>query len=523
MATENTSSTFKLIWRGGFSYLTYLLKETTITLKEQEVDIQTQKKVLGIIPSGTDNKKLAYSDVRKITTGTKISWFQLLFAIFFAAIAASLLATGSGIRWVALIAAAVFFWLSFRSTHLTLSNRTGATTSIRSDSKKVTGTLLERLVQRIDQVQPGQVDVIREGKAKKAIVASLSALVIIIFAVASLTSKEGNPYIELVQNSAFAETKYSMQDIVEHSEYFSNPTWKMVTYDGASDLDNYVMYEGSFSESGVQVLTRAIFQVFGETHFEVVEFSVDGELFEPAFTEFNMFIAHVVDKIEGRTPTAADFETTETNEVGQADNSEAITTETPVNEEIIDTEPVASPAQAEIPSEPANDALTLNNFLQWIPSNEPLISNQILDGNEIIVTIERDNPIGNLIQAHSALIDGQWDIPLPVSEFMDTPFDDDFELRSGFNFYLTYHDFSMTNDVPKLIIAASDEMLETYVWVYEYNFLYAEDRSNPFNLIWSGEGQSNVFIQDDSILLPFGSQGLFEEYMYKNSDFIKIN
>lgn len=263
MITKNNLQALKLTWKGGFSYLTYLLKEFTVTLREQEVQVQTRSKILGIISSGTKQQRLPYTDIQKVTVGNSINSFQLLFAIIFSAITTMLLVTGSGVRRVALIAAIVFFWLSFRGRHLTLTNRTGAKLRMVSISKAEIEVFLDRLVQQLDYSSPGQVTVVREGKAKTTIIASCAVLVIAVTTIFSFTIKEDQRYITFVQNSAFVETGYKLKDIVEHPSYFSDVSWKNVSFDGASDLDHYVMYEGTFSDSGVKVLARAVFQVYG--------------------------------------------------------------------------------------------------------------------------------------------------------------------------------------------------------------------------------------------------------------------
>ncbi|MBU5353189.1 hypothetical protein KQI74_12895 [Paenibacillus barcinonensis] len=525
MTTENGSQSFKLTWKGGFSYLTYLLKEFTVTLNEKDVHVQTHSKVLGIIPSGTKKQTLLYTDIQKIAIGNYINWFQLLFAVLFSAFTALLLINGSGIRWVGLIASIVFFWLSFRSKQLILTNRTGATLRILSTSKATVEALLQRLAQQLDYTKPGQVVVVREGKAKTAIIASCAALVITGTTIFSVTMNENQQYITFVQNSSFAETGYKLKDIVEHPTYFSNVSWKNVSFDGASDLDHYVMYEGTFSESGVKVLARAVFQVHGSANFDVVEFNIDGEQFEPATTEWTLFAAHIVDKMKGGSPSVATSKpepTEDKTSKAKGDlNNDIEKQESPT--------PEKTNSAVEMPSEQlktdeapvrATNSITLSNFSKWSPSAADLSLPLKLDGESIDLLIGMDSPNGVKVLAISQSFQQGWQLPLDAPQDASSPFDDFGELRKGFSLYVQEYDFG-NDSVPEVVLVASDGLLETYIWVYSYNYIFSEQSTSPLEQIWYGEGQSDVVLEGDKISLPFGSQGLFDEYLFRNNTFIK--
>ncbi|MNP51768.1 hypothetical protein D3C76_1461150 [compost metagenome] len=75
--------------------------------------------------------------------------------------------------------------------------------------------------------------------------------------------------------------------------------------------------------------------------------------------------------------------------------------------------------------------------------------------------------------------------------------------------------------MPEVTLVASDGLLETYIWVYSYNYTFSEQGTSPLELIWYSEGQSDVVLEGDKIILPYGSQGLFDEYAYSNNTFIK--
>ncbi|MNW41018.1 hypothetical protein D3C74_181440 [compost metagenome] len=519
MITENNPQAFKLTWKGGFSYLTYLLKEFTVTLHEQEVQVQAHSKILGIIPSSTKQQTLPYTDIQKVTVENSINWFQLLFAIIFSAISAMLLVTGSGVRWVALIAAIVFFWLSFRGKHLKLINRTGATLPVISNSKAEIEVFLDRLVQQLDYTRPGQVTVVREGKAKTTIIASCAVLVIAVTTIFSFTLKEDQRYITFVQNSSFVETGYKLKDIVEHPSYFSDISWKNVSFDGASDLDHYVMYEGTFSDSGVKVLARAVFQVYGSASFDIVEFSIDGEQFDPATTEWSLFAASIVDKIKGASSTVATSTEKPTENTASNGPSDSANIE---QQETTSTIKEASSEQSAASSLPvtSTDSISLSNFAKWSPSETDLTLPLVLDGESIDVLVGMDSPNGVKALAISQSLQQGWQLSLDAPQSTSSPFDEFGDLKEGFTLYLKEHDFG-NDSVPEVALVASDGLLETYIWVYSYNYTFSEQCTSPLELIWYSEGQSDVVLEGNKIILPYGSQGLFDEYVYSNNTFSK--
>lgn len=523
MTTENSPQSFKLTWKGGFSYLTYLLKEFTVTLHEQDVRVQTQNKILGIIPTSPKQQTISYTDVQKVTVGNSINWFQLIFSIFFLVITTLLLSNGSGIRWVALIAAIAFFWLSFRSKHLSLTSRTGTRLRVVSNSKVEIEALLKQLVQRLDYNRPNQVNVVREGKVRITIIASTVVLIVASINIASFKTNEDQQYIAFVQNASFAETGYTLKDIVEHPTYFSDVSWKNVSFEGASDLDHYVMYEGTFTDSGVKVLARTVFQVFGNASFNVVEFSIDGEKFEPATTEWTLFASHVVDKVKGSSSSVASIEPEPTDSAdAQAKNDsadmeiqEAAVASTMESTSGTSSEQLTLNETAAVPT----GSITLSNFANWSPPEADLHLPLVLNGESVDVLIGMDSPNGIKALAISQSLQQGWQLSLDVPQDSFGPFDDFGDLKEGFALYVKEHDFD-NDSVPEVVLVASEGLLETYIWVFSYNYVFSEQGTSPLELIWYGEGQSDVVLEGDKILLPFGSQGLFEEYTFNNGTFM---
>lgn len=164
--------------------------------------------------------------------------------------------------------------------------------------------------------------------------------------------------------------------------------------------------------------------------------------------------------------------------------------------------------------------VNLQSFVKWSPPEPDVTLPFNLDGETVSLQIGMDSPNGIKVLALSESLGQGWYLPLNTGEG-GSPFDDFGDLKEGFSLYVKDYDFG-NDSVPEIVIAASDGMLETYVWVFGYNYTFMEYGTSPLDLIWNGEGQSDVILEANKILLPFGSQGLFEEYVYDNNTFTKL-
>ncbi|MGZ9585869.1 hypothetical protein [Paenibacillus marinisediminis] len=346
---------------------------------------------------------------------------------------------------------------------------------------------------------------------KKAVVliSSAAAVVILILAVVIFSRGGfGNKYVQWVkEGTAIPGKPYAIEEVLENNKIFSDVEWSQVTRNGnKDDIDKYVMYQSTYSDQGVSVHIRSILQVFGPGQFKPIEFSVDGEMMElPTWT---LLLAEATDKYEGKQSQPK--ETVQNSEVAptlggsQDSQSDRPTKETKQQE---DQDAVQNTSD-----------ITLANFLLWNITDQDKEIPLKLDGEKASVIIGLDTPNGiNLSVVIDSMQTG-WKLDLPANE--DGPFDEFGDLQSGFSLYLKDHDFD-NDGTPEVVVAASNQLDQTFVWVFGYNFVALENGTSPLELLMSAEGQSDIQISNNKITLPYGSQGLFEEYTYSNGTFMK--
>ncbi|QDH21998.1 hypothetical protein [Saccharibacillus brassicae] len=166
------------------------------------------------------------------------------------------------------------------------------------------------------------------------------------------------------------------------------------------------------------------------------------------------------------------------------------------------------------------EGIGLENFYKWTPGENDRSFPLMLDGEEIEFVVGRNTPNGIKMQVFSSSMEQGWQLPTELADGSIGPFNDYGDLIEGFSLYVKEYDFA-SDGVPEVVLVASDGMLESYVWVYNYNYTFSEYDVSPLELVWYGEGQSDVQLEGDRIVLPYGSQGLYEEYVYKNEKFIQ--
>jgi len=172
-----------------------------------------------------------------------------------------------------------------------------------------------------------------------------------------------------------------------------------------------------------------------------------------------------------------------------------------------------------IESTSAESFLNLQSFEKWSYGDTDKIIPVSLDGEQESIILGLDSPNGIKTQVQINSINSVFNLPLE-SESEFTPFDEFGELLPGFDIYALGYDFD-SDDTEEVIIAVSDGLVETYFWIFSYDFIALEYGDNPLMPIFYGEGQSDLIIEDNTLTVPYGSQGLFEEYIYSNSEFIK--
>lgn len=507
---------FSFVWNGGFSYLTYLKKKSTVIISEQHLQINTQNFYLGVIPARPRTTELSFHNVREVALASEINWFDLVFSILF------LIATLITMKFWFLVLTAIFLLCTF-NTSVRITDSLGNRIRILSGSKDAANQFAQKLTLATNQrfetaaasevkshspiVQP--ITVTKESNKKKTVfwVAS-AALVALSILFVGIYSRGGfdNKYVNWVREGNVPGSSLTMKQVLENSKYFSNIEWSQVAQNGhKNDVNKYVMYQGTYSDQGVKVAVQTIFQVFGENHFQAVETSANGD-------QLNL-------------PDWQDFLVEQTYRYGKPADPKAAPATVSSKTALKEAPPQQTTKQPESPQATtsknqtgASKDVSLQSFKKWSPSDADLTLPLKLDGENMSFRIGRDTPNGVKVQISNQ--DRAWNLRLPSGESGASPFDSSGELKKGFGLYVKDHNFD-AEPTPEVVVGASDGLLETYVWVFSFNFLYGESKTAPLELIWYGEGQSDVILDGNKILLPYGSKGLYEEYVYSNLTFEK--
>lgn len=509
-----TNRDFTLVWNGGFSYLTYLKKKSHVTLSNDNLIIRAQNYILGAFPSNPKTSELPLTNIRKVSVGSKLNWFDMVFAILFAIV------TLITMSFWPLLFTALFLLRTFNTT-ISITDSLGNRVNILSGSKSNANQFAEVLTRAVNQcteaVRPNELQTkdsqsplipLRENNKKKTIfiISSAAALALLILIVA-IFSRGGfeNKYVEWVkEGTAVPGKSYTMQDVLHNGKLFSNVEWSQVLRNGnKDDVDKFVMYESTFSDQGVNVHIRTIFRVLGPGQIDPIEFSVDGAPYE--LPEWSLFIAEATDKYEGKSivEIEPDLEVTEHPVDQQESQPTAISTQQSIDK--VDASPSLETSE-----------ISLMNFLIWDTSDQDKELPLNLDGETAALVIGNDSPNGVNLRVFIDSMDSGWKLELPTDG--NGPFDEFGDLLSGFSIYLKDYDFDK-DGTPEVVVAASNQLDQTFVWVFGYNFVALENDMTPLDLLLHAEGQSDINIIDNKITLPYGSQGLFEEYIYSNGAF----
>ncbi|MCT1398102.1 hypothetical protein M4D81_03690 [Paenibacillus sp. p3-SID867] len=514
-----TNRDFTLVWNGGFSYLTYLKKKSHVTLSNDNLIIRAQNYILGAFPSNPKTSELPLTNIRKVSVGSKLNWFDMVFAILFAIV------TLITMSFWPLLLTALFLLRTFNTT-ISITDSLGNRVNILSGSKGAANQFAEVLTRTVNQcteaassneLQTNDLNSpltpLRESNKKKTIfmISSAAALALLILVVA-IFSKGGfdNKYVQWVkEGTAIPGKPYAMQEVLENKEIFSNVEWSQVVRNGnQDDIDKFVKYESTYSDQGVSVHIRSILQVFGPDQFEPVEFSVNGEKHE--LPDWTLLLVEAADTYERKQPL------TETEDPVQKPSASTIQEAPQDNQSTVPTKQTNSQEDAGTVQNTSD--ISLMNFLIWDTLDEDKEIPLNLDGEKASVVIGSDTPNGINLRVFIDSMETGWRLELPANE--DGPFDEFGDLKSGFSLYLKEHDFD-NDGTPEVVVAASNQADQTFVWVFGYNFVALEYGTSPLELLMNAEGQSDIYISNNKITLPYGSQGLFEEYTYTNGIFTK--
>lgn len=294
---------FSFEWNGGFSYLTYPKVKTDVTLSDQRLVVNTKNYILGAFPGRQKSTEIALANIKSISVSAKINWFDLVFSILF------IVVTLFSMSLWPLLLTAFFAWRTF-NTCICITDHSGSKVRIPTGSKTAANNFVQKVAQAANQYAEAAaaakngahlsepiVPTTESNKMKTIFLFASAAVVALTILVVAFQSRGGfetdNPYVEWVRQGTVPGTDLTMSQVLENQAYFSNVEWKEVREKG-NDLDRFVMYQATFSDQGVKVAIRTIFQVFGEDHFEAVETYADGEMLH--ISDWYVFLADMADR-----------------------------------------------------------------------------------------------------------------------------------------------------------------------------------------------------------------------------------
>lgn len=490
---------FTFAWIGGLSYLNYIKKTTKATLSDIHLSTEQQNFILGVLPIKPTTSSMSLQQIVEVSMKTRINWFDLIFAIAFTAL------TIVTLKIPFAILALFFIWTTFH-LDISLKDRLGKTLLIPTSSKNAANQFIEAIINKIDQASAEKIIVNRKDSRKKFISLSVIIVAVIVSVFFTMNYSSENMYVKWAKEApAIPNKSFALQEVLENKAYFSHVEWTQVTQNGnKDDVDKFVMYQAIYTEHGVKVPIRTIFQVFAPSMYAPVEASADGELVD--LPDWNLFLIEAAEKFEAK-------------EVSKAQQStKPIETQEPQS-----PNPTVSAQSTNIP--PASSSMLSDlgpSTITWRLGSSNQELPVTLDGEPASIILGQDTPNGVKLQVYIHLLNSAWNLSLKTDLQTESPFEDWGDLREGYGISVTTHAFDkMNTEAPEVIVMASNQSTETYVWVFAYNFIALENGESPLDLIFYTTGQGEVHIEDDKLILPYGSQGLFDEYRYIEGAFIK--
>lgn len=91
-------------------------------------------------------------------------------------------------------------------------------------------------------------------------------------------------------------------------------------------------------------------------------------------------------------------------------------------------------------------------------------------------------------------------------------------------FFVQAAEYDITGDKePEIVIAVGDSLVNLEVNIFQYQSPKDGKGVGSWKRIGSFSGQSKAVVEGNSIFLPYGSQGLFEQHQWKANRFAKVN
>ena len=91
----------------------------------------------------------------------------------------------------------------------------------------------------------------------------------------------------------------------------------------------------------------------------------------------------------------------------------------------------------------------------------------------------------------------------------ENAYDEFQDLNEGY--YVQVSHVDLDNDgIHEVLVSLGDKLTEMVTAIYKI----CDTEDDPFKLIGTLDGQSKMYLKDNHIIIPIGSQGLYDEYIY---------
>ncbi|MEH7126580.1 DUF4359 domain-containing protein, partial [Bacillus sp. JJ1773] len=134
------------------------------------------------------------------------------------------------------------------------------------------------------------------------------------------------------------------------------------------------------------------------------------------------------------------------------------------------------------------------------------------------LTYGRDTPNGFKFR----IILDDYPVNLFLEDYDYEIFDDLGEIPQDYTIQASTYDFDNDGN-EEVIITIGDGFPHGKFWVFGYSSVKNVDEINPMRLLLTEYFQSKLILSDNVIMVPIGSQGLFEEYIFTNNKFYFSN
>ena len=160
------------------------------------------------------------------------------------------------------------------------------------------------------------------------------------------------------------------------------------------------------------------------------------------------------------------------------------------------------------------------NLTYWGPENLLEQSEQPVNFYDRSGTLSygRDTPNGFKFR----IILDNYPVSLHLEDNDYEVFDDLGEIPQDFAIQAATYDLD-NNGSEEIIIAIGDGYSQGKFWVFGYSSVSNVEETSPMKLLLTAYFQSSINLEENVIMVPIGSQGLFEEYIYDDNKFYSSN